>query len=157
MKHLPLLAAFALGVVVASVFVSVQLQGFFAEPDREQVAGSAPAITSLAATETRRCLDEAEMRRIIREELATATAAIVPAQGTPAPGQADNAPAPVASPAQVALVNRQLDGYIQAGVISDSEMARLQSEIGKLDPAARRAAMQRLVRALNSGALDGRL
>jgi hypothetical protein len=145
MKPLPLLAAFALGVVAASVFASGQLQGWFAEPDRAQVAESAPAITCPAATETRRCLDEAEMRRVLREELAAATAAIVPAQGTPAPGPVDDAPAPVTSPAQVALVNRQLDGYIQAGVISDSEMARLQSEIGKLDPAARRAAMQRLV------------
>jgi hypothetical protein len=50
-----------------------------------------------------------------------------------------------------------VDDYIQTGVISESEMARLQSDIARLDPAARRAAMQKLVRALNSGALDGRL
>jgi len=157
MKPWPVLAAFALGVVVATVVANGRLQELFAEPGRAQVAGSAPATTRPGATEASRCLDETEMRRVIREELAAAAAANVDARGTPASVPADLPPAPVASPAQVALVTRQLDGYLQAGVISDSEMARLQSEIGKLDPAARRAAMQRLVRALNSGALDGRL
>jgi hypothetical protein len=64
---------------------------------------------------------------------------------------------PASSAEQIELVNRRVDDYISAGVISESEMARLQGDIARLDPAARRAAMQRLVRALNSGALDGRL
>ena len=97
------------------------------------------------------------MRRVIREEILAASAAIVPAQSGLARNPAETPPTPVASPAQVALVNRRVDDYIQTGVISESEMVRLQSDIARLDPAARRAAMQKLVRAMNTGALDGRL
>jgi len=97
------------------------------------------------------------MRRVIREEIVAASAAKVPAQSGLAQIPAEIPPVPVASPAQVALVNRRVDDYIQTGVISPSEMVRLQSDIARLDPSARRAAMQKLVRAMNSGALDGRL
>lgn len=97
------------------------------------------------------------MRRVIREEIVAASAAKIPAQASPAPAPSDIPPAPVASADQVEFINRKVDEYVRAGFISESEMARLQSDIATLDPAARRAAMQRLVRALNSGALDGRL
>jgi len=97
------------------------------------------------------------MRRVIREEIVAASAAKVPTQSGLAQIPAEIPPVPVASPAQVALVNRRVDDYIQTGVISQSEMVRLQSDIARLDPAARRAAMQKLVRAMNTGALDGRL
>jgi hypothetical protein len=157
MKPVPLLGAFALGAAVASVVANGRLPGWFAKTEGAHIAGSSVSTASPAATEASRCLDEAEVRRVIREELVAATAAIVAASGAPAPGRAGLPPVPAASPAEVALVNSQLDRYIQAGVISNSEMARLQSEIGKLDPAARHAAMQKLVRAMNSGALDGRL
>lgn len=97
------------------------------------------------------------MRRVIREEIVAASAADSFAQSRPSRSPAEMPPATVASPAQAALVNRQVDDFIRAGVISESEMARLQSDVAALDPAARRAAMQKLVRAMNTGALDGRL
>jgi hypothetical protein len=157
MKPVPLLGAFALGAAVASVVANGRLPGWFPKTEGAHIAGSAVSTASPAATESPRCLDEAEMRRVIREEIVAAPAANVPTQSGLAQNPAEIPPVPVASPAEVALVNSQLDRYIQAGVISNSEMARLQSEIGKLDPAARHAAMQKLVRAMNSGALDGRL
>jgi hypothetical protein len=157
MKPVPLLGALALGAAVATLVANGGIPGWFAKTDGARIAGSAAATASPAATEAPRCLDEAEMRRVIREEIVAASAAKVPVQGRPARNPAEIPPTPVASPAQVALVNRRVDDYIQAGVISESEMVRLQSDIARLDPAARRASMQKLVRALNSGALDGRL
>jgi len=157
MRPVVVLGAVALSAAAVWVIASNGLAGWFAVKDGARTAEGATANATPAATEASRCLDEAEIRRVIREELVAATAAIVAASDAPAPGRAGLPPVPAASPAEVALVNSQLDRYIQAGVISNSEMARLQSEIGKLDPAARSAAMRKLVRAMNSGALDGRL
>ena len=157
MKPVPLLGAFALGAAVASVVGNGGLPGWFAKTEGARIGGSAVATASPAATESPRCLDEAEMRLVIREEIVAASAAKVPAQGRSSQSPTEIPPAPVASPDQVALVNRRVDDFIEVGVISESEMARLQSDIGRLDPAARRAAMQKLVRAMNTGALDGRL
>jgi len=157
MKPILQIAAIALGLGVVAAAASGRLSGWLAGPGEAHVAGAGPAPASPAATTTGRCLDETEMRRVIREELAAAAAAGVPAQGTPASASAAVSPVPPSSADQVEFVNRQVDEYIRAGVISESEMARLQSDIATLDPAARRAAMQKLVRAMNSGALDGRL
>jgi hypothetical protein len=157
MKPVPLLGAFALGAAVASVVASGGLPGWFAKTAGARIAGSAIATASPAATESPRCLDEGEMRRVIREEIVAASAANVPAPGRPSDHLTEIPSAPVSSPDQVALVNRRVDDFIEVGVISESEMVRLQSDIARLDPTARRAAMQKLVRAMNTGALDGRL
>lgn len=159
MKPVALMVAFALGLGLGALGASARLSRISTDQAEAPAAAStAPAgaiATGTPASHT--CPDEAQLRRVVREELVAAQAASVLAQGAAAnvgePGSAVQA-----SPLEeVERVNRRVDDYIRAGAISEAEMARLQSEIGKLDPAARRAAMQRLVRALNSGALDGRL
>jgi len=157
MKPILQIAAIALGLGVVAAAASGRLSAWFDGAAEARVSGAGPAPTSATTTEARSCLDEAEMRRVIREELAAATAASVTAQGSPAPASAVGSLAPPSSADQIEFANRQVDEYIRAGVISESEMARLQSDIATLDPAARRAALQKLVRAMNSGALDGRL
>ena len=157
MKPILQIAAIALGLGVVAAAASGRLSKWLPGPGEAHVADAGPAPTRPEVTESGRCLDEAELRRVIREELAAAAGAGVPAQGPPAPASAASSPAPPSSPDRVEFVNRQVDEYIRAGVISDSEMARLQSDIATLDPAARRAALQKLVRAMNTGALDGRL
>jgi hypothetical protein len=157
MKPILQIAAIALGLGVVAAAASGRLAGWFAEPEEARVAGAGPAPTSPATSGAGSCLDEAELRRVIREELAAAAAARVPEQGAPAPASAAGSPAPPASADRVESVNRQVDEYIRAGVISESEMARLQSDIARLDPTARRAALEKLVRAMNAGALDGHL
>ena len=152
MKPILLVAAIVLGLGVIAAAASGRLSGWLAGPGEARFAGPVSAATPTAAAGS--CLDETEMRRVIREELAAAAAAPVAAQVSPTSATSES---PATSAAQVELVNRHVDQYLQAGVISESEMARLQSDIAALDPAARRAAMQRIVRALNSGALDGRL
>ena len=54
-------------------------------------------------------------------------------------------------------VEQQIEYYSSVGAISTAEMQRLKSEIARLDPDSRIAMMQKLVRALNTGAIDGRL
>ena len=101
------------------------------------------------------CADEETLRRIIREELAARLAT--------SPGPADpsgSAAAPDPSHAadysrQLAAVNEQLDRHIAVGSISDADMAALQMEIGKLDKNGQRDMLRKLMRALNSGALQG--
>lgn len=155
MKPIPLIAAVVLGLGVVAAAASGRLAGWLSGPADARLTGAVPSTESASATAG--CLDEAEMRRVIREELAAIAATATPAPRSPSTGPAEPSPVPVASAAQVARVDQRVDEYIRSGVISDAEMARLQSEIATLDPAARRAVMQRLVRALNSGALDGRL
>lgn len=145
--------AFAAGAAATSGRVAEWLPG----PDGASLAGVTAAPTDPTAAETGRCLDEVEMRRVIREELAMAATAAPAASGPPMAGAVASTPAAAASPEQAELVNRRVDEYIRAGVISESEMTRLQSEIATLDPVARRAALQKIVRAMNSGALEGRL
>jgi len=58
---------------------------------------------------------------------------------------------------QLELVHQEIDLYLDQGEISNAEMAVLQSEIARLSPSQRVVAMRRLVAAINSGELDGRL
>jgi hypothetical protein len=102
------------------------------------------------------CADEETLRRIIREELSARLAT--------SPGSADtsgSAAAPDPSHSadnsrQLAAVSEQLDQHIAAGSISDADMAALQMEIGKLDKNGQRHVLSKLMKALNSGALQGR-
>src|SRR5262245_53743695 len=100
----------------------------------DDVAGSEPPQTAATARAPQPCASEEQLRRIIREELATILAAHPLAEDAAktaiaAQSSADNK-------RQLELVDQQLDHYIRAGVISDSEMASLQMEIGKLDKAS---------------------
>ena len=54
-------------------------------------------------------------------------------------------------------VSQQIDYYSSVGIISDLEMQQLQMEIAKLDATNRNEVLSQLIRALNSGRLDGRL
>lgn len=102
-------------------------------------------------------LTEADLRRVVREELAArlATATM--------PDTKASASAPVADGRedreyryQLAAATRELDLYRSVGVISESEMHDLQSSILELEEGDRSELMQQLVRALNSGAVKGR-
>lgn len=55
------------------------------------------------------------------------------------------------------MIEQRIDAYSAAGSITDSQMQELQAEIAQLDEASRRQMMSRLVRALSSGDIKGRL
>ena len=99
-----------------------------------------------------------QVRKIVREELRAEIGALVTNGAT----GVDPAPAPdpydeVEYQQQYELVDQELEFFISQGTISDTDMATLQQEIAKLDPEGREEMLRRIVRALNSGELDGRL
>lgn len=101
--------------------------------------------------------DESRLRQVIREEL-------VAQLGQQAGFEARVNPAVTPGPGDSAEIERrreqvfqQLEYFSSVGRISDSEMAKLQMDIAKLDAAGRTAALAELSRALNSGSLEGRL
>lgn len=54
-------------------------------------------------------------------------------------------------------VSQKIDYYSSVGSISDLEMQQLQMDIARLDEAGRKEMLRRLIGALNSGSLEGRL
>ena len=101
--------------------------------------------------------NEDRLRQIIREELGARL------DGQPRPNKQM---APVIAPSstdyaeveyQKELVSQQLEYYASVGSISDANMHMLQSDIAKLDEASRKEMLRKLMRALNSGRLEGRL
>jgi hypothetical protein len=159
MRSVTPVVMFVLGLALGAIGATSRSSGWFADRDVEprSVARTTDAGIASGSPLNQRCPDEAQLRRVIREELAAAAGS---PDSVPDLHPADAGPRPTVSSdaqAHVELVNRHVDDYIRAGAISDSEMVLLQSEIATLDPAARTAAMQKLVRAMNSGALDGRL
>ena len=96
-------------------------------------------------------LDERRLRAIVREELAPLKAPI----------DVPPAAAPPASPPvdlrQREVVAQQIEAYRAMGTITDLQMQELQAEIAQLDDASRKQLMSKLLRALNSGDIKGRL
>jgi hypothetical protein len=150
----------ALGLVV---FILATGAGttWFADADGNPIDGAAAGETrpqaGAGSQAGQRCLDEAELRRIIREELAASAAASLLAPPPATSGAVAQLPSAADAAHQLDRVNQQLDEYIRAGSISEPEMAALQGEIARLDPAGQREALGKIVRAMNSGALAGHL
>jgi hypothetical protein len=149
----------ALGLVVF-VLASGAGTTLFTNADGKPIDGAAASETrpqaGVGSQAGQRCLDEAELRRVIREELAASAAGLAAS-----PPATSGAVAQLSSAADAARqldrVNQQLDEYIRAGSISEPEMAALQGEIAKLDPAGQQETLGKIVRAMNSGALAGHL
>jgi len=96
-------------------------------------------------------LDEQRLRRIIREELdARSHRGAVDARSPMARNVPDDTHRKV-------FVDQQIEYFRSVGRISAEEMNDMQREIAKLDPAGRKDAMSRLMRAMNSGEIRGQL
>jgi hypothetical protein len=102
------------------------------------------------------------LRAIIREELGEWLAGISKERGSD-PSSSDSAQAAhvrqaaAGDPVRTEEVAHAIDYYISIGRISDAEMGRLKSDIARLPDPERRRMLARLVGALNSGQLEGRL
>ncbi|MAW80198.1 MAG: hypothetical protein CMI63_08160 [Parvularcula sp.] len=110
-------------------------------------------------------VDADNIRAIIREELERIAAdgalqnsarPAATAQGSP---QSAAAPAPAYDKTQTlmtqAAIDQDLDRYAKRGAISALEMDQLHAKIAELPPEARRAALIRLTKAINSGEIKG--
>lgn len=104
-----------------------------------------------------------QLRSMVREELAIALQSIAsreqPAQrlSSVPQQQADNQRTDAEYDYEREIVQNEIDYFVSRGSISESEMAGLQTQIGKLDQAGRKEMLRELVRVLNSGDLEGRL
>ena len=157
MKVLLVLGVLLLSVIVALI-VGNAATGNGARESGSPVGNSVAAAPPLPVAGSRKedtCPDEEQLRRIIREELAaqlTTNSASGSPQGSEGPSGSSREGD---SSRQLASVSQQLDQYILAGRVSESEMAALQIEMGKLDKSGQREMLKKLTRAINSGALAG--
>ena len=122
------------------------------------ISSSAPpplAEEPKAVTPTDVDIDEKKLRRIIRSELEAHTLSLVEAlQESPEPvAEVDR----VENAKRLDIVQQELAYYLDAGKIADNEMRDLQQKISVLDQESSMLMLGELVRALNSGDLQGRL
>jgi hypothetical protein len=97
--------------------------------------------------------DEARLRTVIREELTRLQAQPLQRAGLPATGRARKESDDRLSQE----LAQQIETYRAIGTITDEQMQELQTGIVQLDPSSRRELMSKLIQALNSGELKGRL
>ena len=100
--------------------------------------------------------DEEHLRNIIREELAQLRVRPTQATNGSAKLSARSHDDPAAH-SQQELIAQQIETYKAVASITDEQMQELQTGIAQLDAAGRRQMMGKLVQALNSGELKGRL
>lgn len=106
-------------------------------------------------------LDETQIRNIVREEL---SAALEPFSVQHSPQQTAMAPTTEQRDVQQAkdyqyqleIVSGEIDYYLSRGSISEQEMSALQLQLAALDQPGRKQMMRKLLKAMNSGELDGR-
>ena len=162
MKPATVLSALSLllGVLVL-ILATGAGTNWFADADGTPINGAAAGggqrQADFGSRASQGCVEEAELRRIVREELAASAAASLAARPPATSNTVARLPSPADAARQLDHVNRQLDEYIRAGSISEPEMAALQGEIAKLDPAGQQETIGKIVRAMNSGALAGHL
>jgi hypothetical protein len=161
MKSVSVLITTLLLILLGVVIATDVEDGWFGAGDDGALGATAPhAAGSLALTgyeNGNRGLTEGELRGIIREELAAYSAGIT--TGRTLNNRGSDAGRPGAPPGskEFERIDQQVDEYISMGAISDAEMAALHEELGRLDAAARRQLLGKIVRAMNSGALKGNL
>ena len=116
------------------------------------IAVSAPETGSQIATVH---FPEDRLREIIREELSARLGDVADAQNSSVP-----APSPVSEAEYVyrrELVAQKLQYYANVGQVTGPEMIELEGQIAGLSEEDRPVMLKELIRALNTGAIDGRL
>jgi hypothetical protein len=99
--------------------------------------------------------DEARLRNVIREELTRLHAQAQPLQRTRLPATVR---ARKESDDRLSQeLAQQIETYRAMGTITDEQMQELQTGIAQLNPPSRQALMSKLIQALNSGEMKGRL
>ncbi len=101
--------------------------------------------------------DEARLRSIIREELASQTPAAIQDQEGEAKASTPDLQSAAHMRNQSQLVAQKIEGYKGVGVVTNHQMQELLNDIDQLDEPNRAQMMSSLARAINTGALKGRL
>jgi hypothetical protein len=97
---------------------------------------------------------EERLRKVVREELTSLLAQrTLPTK----PAAAERARNESEDRRRQELIAQQIETYRAVGSITDQQMQELQAGIAELDEASRKQMMSILIRALNSGELEGRM
>ena len=138
--------------VLQTIGIAALVVHAFREPP--EVAPGRPPANPLASTVAPAApsVDEERLRAVIREELAQ-----LDVRGDAPPALAPPPRNASADRQRREVIEQRIEAYGAAGSISDSQMLELQAEIAKLDESSRKQMMSKLVRALNSGDIKGRL
>ena len=160
--QLKLLIALGLAQLALLVAIFFEISNQDSQPTVPAFAASshAPVSGAIAGSPSQvgaTAFDTELLRRVIRQELAVLNAA--PANRDPA--AVDDTASPQTDPGEAEerrlAVMDSISYYKSVGRISPSQMTRLQADIARLAPAHRREALADVVRALNSGQLQGAL
>ena len=161
MKTMTALVALQFVAVVVLLF---KLSSVETEISSSMIASIAPnqVVAENAVSKPPVYGNEEQLRKVIREELASALQSLPVARPSPvpevSPDTRDNRRQDEADHQyQLELVQNQLDNYASQGTISEGKMADLQMQIAKLDESGRRMMLRELTKMLNSGDLKGRL
>ena len=120
------------------------------DPEQRPLSSSIAQPTSGAVPH----VGEERLRAIIREELARLQST---AQVNASPAAAPSPRNPAIDADRREAVAQQIEIYRGVGAITDAQMQELQVEIAQLDVTGRKEMMSKLMRALNSGEIKGRL
>ena len=129
-------------------------------PDDSEQRSSNPAAAAISSASSVPISDaasnirEERLRTIVREELARLQSSAQGNASTSLEAQPRNSSTDVH---QREAVAQQIEAYRGAGAITDAQMQELQADIAQLDDASRKQMMSKLIRALNSGEIKGRL
>lgn len=140
-----------LSVLQTIGIAALVVHAFRAQPDREPDPHPANPIAATVAPAAPSAGEE-QLRAIIREELARADT-----RGDAQPVAAPQPRNASADRQRREVIEQRIDAYSVAGSITDAQMTELQAEIAKLDDVSRKQMISKLVRALNSGDIKGRL
>lgn len=141
----------ALSVLQTIGIAALVVHAFRELPHTEPDARSATPTASAAAT-IAPSLDEQHLRAVVREELA-----LFDVQGDASPAVAPQPRNPSVDFHQREVIAQQIEAYRAIGTITDAQMQELQADIARLDVSNRKQMMSKLLRALNSGDIKGRL
>ena len=143
-----------LSVLQTVAIAALVIHAFGTKPsiDPEQRPLSSPM--AQPASDAAPNVGEERLRAIVREELARLQST---AQGPASPDAAPSPRNPAIEADRRESVAQQIEGYRGVGAITDAQMQELQVEIAQLDAAGRKEMMSKLLRALNSGEIKGRL
>ena len=148
MKALILLSIIQLGLLL------VLLVEYMSQPSAAPAAVEDNNLKIVETRDPQPGISEAQLRSIIREELAQFTPK---SAGITAVEVASAAETETSDAGQLEYVAQQIEYYSSVGTISDAEMESLQYEVAKLSGTDRKRMLSKLVVALNAGEIDGKL
>ena len=159
LKALIALVAVQTAILLALFVRVIHLEG---EITQTQRAEPVPSYIQPSSSQTERVavipnVDDDRLRQIIREELAVALEDVRVASGTIDTNQAAPPQSGPAYERRRDAVAQSVDYYVSVGQINEQEMSRLQQQIAELNPEDRQTMIAAIVRAMNSGRLDGQL